>query len=332
MKRIWILLIALMLAGCGMGAAMEPPELRSYGTQEAYIEEITFRSGNFKVVGDLRIPTEGGPHPAIIMVHGSGAASRNGAVQFSPMIEIFLRNGYAVFSWDKPGSGESTGKWTDGRTITERAEILVDGINVLIEHPQIDPARIGLWGISQAGWVMPKALDFTDNVAFMIVVSGGAEDGFEQGSYMMGRQVFEASGSEEQAGLVETYGPQAYKAVTYAGYLEAMEILIEIPALMELMNLEIMEESEWEPRSRDEDGFYNPMDVIKRTTIPMLVFYGAKDVNIDPVQGTEAYEAALQAAGNPNYQIVVFPNSAHVFTNIPEYQTIMEQWLQELSY
>jgi hypothetical protein len=30
-----------------------------------------------------------------------------------PLIEIFLRTGYAVFSWDKPGSGESTGKFSD---------------------------------------------------------------------------------------------------------------------------------------------------------------------------------------------------------------------------
>jgi pimeloyl-ACP methyl ester carboxylesterase len=201
----------------------------------------------------------------------------------------------------------------------------------LVEHPQIDPDRIGLWGISQAGWVMPKALKSTDQIAFMIVVSGGAEDGFEQGGYMMGREVLGASGSEEQAALVETYRPQARKAANYEEYVEAMEILLEIPALLELMDLEITEESKWKPMSRDGDDFYDPMEEIARTTIPILVFYGARDLIVDPVQGAEAYEAAFQAAGNTNYQIVVLPNSAHVFTNHPEYQSTMETWLQHLA-
>jgi dipeptidyl aminopeptidase/acylaminoacyl peptidase len=330
-RAIVVLLLVLLLAACGTAVEREPMGTRSFGSQEASVEEVRFRSGRFHVVGDLRMPVGADPHPAIIMVHGDGAATRNGAVQFGPMIEIFLRNGYAVFSWDKPGSGESTGELDGGKKITERAQILADAIDVLVEHPQIDPDRIGLWGISQAGWVMPKALKSTDHVAFMIVVSGGAEDGFEQAGYMMARKVFGASGSEEQAALVETYGPQAYKAATYEEHLEAMEILIEIPSLMELMNLEIPGESEWEPRSHDEDGFYDPMEDIKHATFPILVFYGATDPIVDPVQGAEAYEAALKAAGNTNYRIVLFPNSAHVFTNSPEYQKTMETWLQHLS-
>jgi pimeloyl-ACP methyl ester carboxylesterase len=164
------------------------------------------------------------------------------------------------------------------------------------------------------------------------VVSGGAEDGFEQAGYMMGRKVLGVSGSEEQAALVETYGPQAYKASTYEEYLEAMEILMEIPALLELMDLGITEESKWKPMPRDEDGFYDPMENIERTNIPILVFYGAKDPIVDPVQGAEAYEAAFEVAGNTSYRIVVLPNSAHVFTNLPRYQNTMEAWLQALTH
>jgi dipeptidyl aminopeptidase/acylaminoacyl peptidase len=331
MKKIWIPLIGLILAGCGTGAAKEPLEIRSFGEQEAYVEEIQFQSGDFQVVGDLRMPTEGGSHPAIIMVHGSGIASRNGAVPFSPMIEIFLRNGYAVFSWDKPGSGVSIGEFEEGKTITQRAEILADGIDVLVNHPQIDENRIGLWGISQAGWVMPKALDLTDYVAFMIVVSGGGEDSIEQMAFQIARQVLATGASEEDVAQVEQYGAIALKASIYSEYAAAMEILIEIEALHEVMDLDLATEGDWQPWPRDIDAFFDPMEIIQRTTIPMLIFFGAQDVNIDPVQGAEAYEAALTAAGNPNYQIVVLPDSAHVFTNVASYQDIMEEWLQDLS-
>jgi hypothetical protein len=69
-------------------------------------------------------------------------------VDFEPLIEIFLRNGFAVLSWDKPGSGESRGSFTQGYSLTERANILCDAVKVMTENPSIISASVGLWGIS----------------------------------------------------------------------------------------------------------------------------------------------------------------------------------------
>jgi pimeloyl-ACP methyl ester carboxylesterase len=298
-----IVLLALLLSSCGPEVKIVPLGEKKFGEQDAQVEEIQFRSGKFDIVGDLRLPMGGEPHPAIIMVHGSGEATRNGAVPFTHMIEIFLRNGYAVFSWDKPGSGKSTGHLE--HELTQRAAILADGINVLVEHPSIDPARIGLWGISQAGWVMPLALELTDDVAFMIVVSGGAEDSIEQMAYQLGQQILSAGGSEEDAALFEKYRAQAAKATTYTEYRQAMEVLNTIPNVEQIVgfSLEIVEEDEWQPWPRDTDAFIDPSEIIKQITIPVLAFYGDLDVNIDPVQGAEAYEVGLKAAGNQDFRI-----------------------------
>jgi pimeloyl-ACP methyl ester carboxylesterase len=278
------------------------------------VEEIRFESGSFELVGDLRVPAGDGPFPAIIMVHGDGPASRHGAVNFSRTIEVFQDNGYAVFSWDKPGTGESTGKFSEGHTLTERAAILVDSVKVLVEHPNIDASRIGLWGISQAGWVMPLALEITDDVAFMIVISGGAEDSIEQMVYRFGQMVLSAGGSKEHANLVEQYGSQALKATNYTDYSVAMEMLLKIPNVESRIGiaLNIAEENEWVPWPRDIDAFFDPMGVIENTTIPVLIMFGEFDRDVDPVQGAEAYEAALQKAGNDDYQIEVIPATGHV--------------------
>jgi hypothetical protein len=343
-KAIVIALLALLICACGPDVVIEPVGERTIGGQEAQVEEIQFRSGRFKVVGDLRMPVGKGPHPAIIMVHGDGAATRDG---HSHLLEVFLRNGYAVFSWDKPGSGESTGEFNrkgEWDVLTRRAEILVDGINLLVEHPQIDADRIGLWGISQAGWVMPKAIELSDHVAFMIVVSGGAEASPEQMAYQIGQQIACGGGTEEQAAIVEQYWSQSFNATRYDEYHEATEILLQIPSVKDLTGLEIVEEDEWQPYARDTDRFFDPMEVIGHTTIPMLVLFGELDKNIDPVQGAEAYEAALQKAGNQDYQILVIPGVAHNLapartgclneqwgtSYAPEYLETMEAWLQHL--
>ena len=262
-----------------------------------------------------------------------------------------MRNGYAVFSWDKPGSGESTGKFNvrgEWDVLTKRAAILVDGIEVLAEHPAIDPTRIGLWGISQAGWVMPLALEQTEDVSFMIVVSGGAEASPEQMAYLMGQKVACGGGSAEQAALVEEYWSQSFNATSYDEYREAMEILTEIPQFERYtgVNREIAEKDDWQPYPRDTDRFFDPMDVLEHTTIPVLAFFGELDKNIDPVQGAEAYETALQKAGNQDYQVVSIPGVAHTLVPAktgclneswgsklaPEYLETLEAWLQDLDY
>ena len=343
---VFLALLALLLHGCGSDVSIEPQGERQFGEERAEVDEVAFRSGEYLLVGDLRLPPEGGPHPAVIMVHGDGPATRHGSVPFEPLIEIFLRNGFAVFSWDKPGSGESTGELNNW--LAERSSNLVDGIRTLAEHPAIESTQIGLWGVGQAGWVMPRALEQTDDVAFMIVVSGGAEDVIEQGAYQLGQRVLCAGGTAEQAALAEEQRSRAQKAATYAEYRRAMETLLGIPDVEAQIESEIVDEEEWKPFPRDWDALWDPMDVVERTTIPVIAFFGGLDMNTDPMQGTEAYRAALQEAGNPNSQVVLIPRVAHLLRPAetgcedllgtgprnqeyaPEYLISLEDWLRHL--
>ena len=112
----------------------------------------------------------------------------------------------------------------------------------------------------------------------------------------------------------------------------------------------LWDESNWKPHSADEESFFDPMEIVQTMTIPVLVFFGEKDTQVDPVQGAEAYTKALKKAGNQNFKIKIIPNADH---NIilcktgsmkershrtrkewqnysPEYLKIMEEWLQVL--
>ena len=341
---VLVMLIASLLAACGPAVKRETMGTRNYGSQEATVEEIQFRSGKFRLVGDLRLPEGEGPHPAIIMIHGDGPATREGyPATFPPAIELFLRNGYAVFSWDKPGSGESTGNFNN--LVLERADILADGVDVLFEHPDIDPLQIGLWGISQAGWVMPQALEYTDQVAFMIVVSGGGEPGVYQYAYQVGQKVACAGGSAEEAAKVEQAWEKAFSTTDYEEHREAIEFLLMNQVVKESTGIGLPEESKWKPLIEDNpNAFFDPVEILEHTTIPVLAFFGELDKNIDPAQGAEAYQAALEKAGNQNFLIMFIPGVAHSLTPaetgcldetwglevVPEYLETMEVWLQGL--
>jgi len=309
------------------------------------VEEVSFQSDHFKLVGDLQIPGTEGKHPVIIMVHGDGGINRTDSGKYRPIMERFLRAGYAVFSWDKPGTGESTGEFVDGAWIlTNRASILVDAVESLKEHPAIDPERIGVWGISQGGYVMPLALTMSDDIAFMIVVSGPGVNGIDQTAYLIGQQVLCQGYSEEEAELAEQSFAGLCKATTYQEYRESQENLIQFPCAISFTGKDLTPEEDWVPWDRQVDAFFNPIEVIEQTTIPVLAFFGEKDTQVDPFQGAQAYEEALQKAGNQNFHVELIPGVAHVLdlaetgcmnehrarVYAPEYLDLMEEWLGQL--
>jgi formylglycine-generating enzyme required for sulfatase activity/CubicO group peptidase (beta-lactamase class C family)/acetyl esterase/lipase len=316
------------------------------------VKELRFQSGHFTLIGDLQVPGTDGRHPAIIMVHGDGNIDRYGWGWYRPIMERFLRAGYAVFSWDKPntswdepGTGESTGEFEDpARIKIERASILVDAVEFLKKHPAIDPQRIGVWGGSQGGIVIPMALTMTDDIAFMIVASGPGMNSIDQTAYLLGQQLICQGYSEEEAQLAQQSLAGLSKATSYQEYREYKENLVQFPYALNFTGESITPEDEWSPWIPPAEAFFNPIEVIEQTTIPVLALFGEKDTQVDPFQGAQAYEQALQKAGNQHYQVELIPGVNHGFVPAktgcmdealprmyaPEYLELMEEWLVQL--
>jgi dienelactone hydrolase len=325
-------------------SALETTTTVAKAVAEPAVEEVEFESDGFELAGTLFLPAGEGPHPAVIIVSGSGAQTRASTPGHSLVKRKFLDAGFAVFSWDKPGNGDSTGEFEEGNGLRQRAAILADGIAFLADQPAVDSDAIGLWGLSQAGWVMPLALELTDGVFFMIVVSGGGEDSIEQMGYRIGQELVCGGLSVEEGALVERFGPQAAKGETYELYVEAMEVLLEIPGMERYVGDEMSSRDDWQPWPPEIDAYFDPMDVIEHTTIPVLAVFGEMDRNIDPVQGAAAYKRALAAAGNQNFHVELIPGIGHtMFTQATgclgepggalskRYVELLDEWIAMLA-
>ena len=79
----------------GLNPVYGPAVTMQIGSESALVQELSFNSGNFSIVGDLRAPVQGDLFPAIIMVHGSGGATRYGSVDFESLIEILREHGFS---------------------------------------------------------------------------------------------------------------------------------------------------------------------------------------------------------------------------------------------
>src|SRR5262249_38310684 len=71
-------------------------------------EDVRFSSGDVRLTGTIISPNKGRRHPAIILVHGSGAENRE---YMLPWARFLIRHGMAVLGYDKRGVGGSTGDW-----------------------------------------------------------------------------------------------------------------------------------------------------------------------------------------------------------------------------
>jgi len=121
----------------------------------------------------LTLPRGRGRFPAAVMVHGSGASDRS---EFDVFTLFLALHGVAVLADDKRGVAESGGSYPGDQASTTTLSLLAHDANgevrFLAKLPQIDPARIGLFGDSQAGWIVPLAAAHESAVRWAILNSG----------------------------------------------------------------------------------------------------------------------------------------------------------------
>jgi uncharacterized protein len=125
-----------------------------------------FASGDIALAGTLILPEGSQPHPAVVLFHGSGLQKRDLITA-----RWFAAEGIAALAYDKRGVGESGG---DFRKVPfmELCDDGLSAIKYLKSRKEIDVKRIGVWGLSQGGWLGPLAASRSADVAFVIAVSG----------------------------------------------------------------------------------------------------------------------------------------------------------------
>lgn len=133
---------------------------------------VRYSCGGARIAGSLYEPLGQGPFPALVWVHGSGPHER---LYYGALVRDLVQAGIAVASFDKRGSGESGGDANLGDGHYNLLAADADGaVEALRARPEIDQEHVGLFGASEAGWVVPLAVSRNRHVAFVALGSGPA--------------------------------------------------------------------------------------------------------------------------------------------------------------
>ena len=283
-------------------------------------EWLTFEGDGATLFGRLDLPAGPGPYPAVVLVHGSGD---DAATDYSPNGDFLAAHGIATLTYDKRGTGRSTGRYSFDFHLLARD--VVAAVEYLQSRPEIDSARIGLSGYSQGTWVAPLAASQTDGVRYVVahygLIGSPAEEarvetrntlrkrGVDETSLEQLDELTEASvrivASDFRDGWKELAEiKRKYKDAAWMKQLEGTVVgkFVSYPRwLVKLLG-----------RRRTPEGlpwYYDSSEVLDMLSMPMLWLLAEADESA-PIELTLPALRRLQADGKP-YEIVVFPGADH---------------------
>jgi pimeloyl-ACP methyl ester carboxylesterase len=314
-------------------------------------EELTFENedAGIRLAGTLTFPKAGGPHPAVVLISGSGPQDRDEAVMghrpFLVLADHLTRHGVAVLRYDDRGVARSQGDYGAASTDEFVADVLA-AVAYLKSRPEIDPKRIGLLGHSEGGVTGPVAITRAPgDVAFLVMLAGVGVP-LDELLVRQGRDLLTVGGAPpeaiEKANALQRKLFSAIKAAADGPAAEAAAraaIDAEVAALPEAERAAAGPMVDAQVKQVASPWFrgllrYDPAATLAQVKCPVLAVCGEKDIQVAAKDNLAGIRAALETGGNEDVQTVELPGLNHLLQHcttgaVSEYATIDETMAPE---
>ena len=271
--------------------------------------EVTIQNGDIRLAGTLVLPPGPGPHPAIVHVPGSGPLTRR-IPRY--MADFLAYHGIAALVTDKRGTGGSTGQW-NGLSHADWATDVEAQLDFLRAQPDVDANRLGLFGNSEGGYVVPVVAARRSDVRFLICrVCSALPGAGVLVDYQTGVLRREGAAEAEVALAADLYGRLMRYALERTGYdslVALAERVADRPWRSRFLRAAVPARE-----ARYWDGWramlvVDPREHYARLRIPTLVVLGERDDRILVDKHSAAFESL--ARGGSNLTLWVVPEASH---------------------
>ena len=265
-------------------------------------QEISVGEGEWILPGTVTLPANGGPFPAVVLVHGSGPNDRDETVgankPFRDLAWGLAGQGIAVLRYEKRTRqyrerlmANTVGFTVDDETVDDA----VAAVERLRHLDGIDPDRIVILGHSLGGMLAPRIGAREPGIAGLVVMAGATrplQDLIVDQVHYLAELDSTVSGSE-RARLEQIEQEVArLLALTDADSLSTEHILGANP-------------SYWLDLAK-----YDPVPVAMELSVPMLILHAGRDYQVTEADFIRWQEAL---AGDPRVTFKVYPSLNHLF-------------------
>ena len=298
-----------------------------YRAEEMAVESVA----GVRLSGTLTLPQGAGPHPAVVLVSGSGPQDRDetllGHKPFLVLADHLTRRGIAVYRYDERGIGRSTGSFATATSLDFAADARA-AVAALRARPDIRTDAVGILGHSEGGLVAPMvARDTASGVAFVVMLAGPGTRGDEI-------LLAQAQLIGKASGIADTVLAQS-AAVSRRMYdaLRAARDTIGLRERLRTMFREYAASLTEEQRRRLQitDAaidvqvqqimtpwfrFFltvDPREALRAVKVPVLALNGTLDLQVPHEENLRAIERALREGGNRDVTVQALPGLNHLF-------------------
>lgn len=258
------------------------------------VEEVTVRTpSGITLAGTLTLPAGAAAKvPAVLLLSGSGAQDRDEAVPalpgwrpFRQVADTLGRRGIAVLRLDDRGVGGSGGS-AAATTMAEFAADARAALAFLRARPEVDPARVGIVGHSEGGYVGPMVAVEDRALRALALVAAPARTGRELLEYQ-NRFAIEADS-------------------TLAPHVDSLLVMAAA------QRDSLAASSRWFGSLMAHD----PLPFARRLRLPVLVLQGETDRQV-PAAEAPALATAIRSGGNRDVTVRVLPGVNHLLVRDP---------------
>ncbi|MCR8842384.1 prolyl oligopeptidase family serine peptidase [Paenibacillus sp. SC116] len=275
-------------------------------------EKVTFVSGKGEfeevIEGTILIPThKASTYPGIVLAHGSGINKEGGGGNQTALrkeAEVFAKEGLITLVYNKRSKGYSK----TNRSYDLLAQDLLAGVHALQERSDVMKNKVGVWGISEGGWVAPIAASQSTDIAF--VITSGAP-----GISPIQQQTWNVENRLRHQGVTN---PTPIQALVRNG----AGVMLSL--------------------SSSEADMYDPVPILKKVHQPFLAIWGSIDRQVPPAESAQILKDAFDSSGNRHYTLQFIEGADHSIYNntddgfrtlktlYPGYAEAMASWLKQV--
>jgi len=302
----------------------EPKAPFPYAVQEVTIPSVP----GVTLAGTLTLPKGEGPHPAVVLVSGSGPQDRDeqllGHRPFLVLADYLTRRGIAVLRYDDRGVGRSTGRFATATSEDFAADARA-AVAFLRKRPDVASGKVGIAGHSEGGLIAPMvARDPAAGVGFVVMLAGPGVRG-DSILVAQGDLIARAMGTADS---VRTRNLAASRRIygIIAAERDSAALLTQVRAATrdliaaapgargtpDSMMVEVQARQLTTPWFR---YFltYDPQPTLRAVKVPVLAVNGTLDLQVPYEDNLAAIKAALSAGGNRDHTELALRGLNHLF-------------------
>jgi uncharacterized protein len=294
-------------------------------------DTLSFIFEGKRLSGFLDLPGNQEPSAIVIIVPGYGKTSFGEANWYYDSLRSnFIKMGLGCFQWNKAGCGKSEGEFDANQSVGNSANEVLSAINELKRRNVSASDKIGLWGISRAGWICPLVIQQYPQIIFWISVSG--TDDKENFGYLLESNFRIEGRSETQTQLLVSEwknGNDIFrKGGSFEEYQKATRNLRQdsfwisvsgdpyIKSGYEQIQKNFMKENHpFDEVSGLMIYVANFRPILMTINCPVLAIFGEKDTNVDWRKTRDLYNETIGRKKNGSLTVKILRNSNHSMIN-----------------